>query len=338
MIYTFLDNRVYRSYAGGGKVDRLVAGRGPEHCPEDWIASTVRACNPGREAIEEGLSHVSDGRLWGDLVSADPVGMLGQRSVALYGGQMPILVKVLDSDERLVIQAHPTVEFARKYFHSLFGKTECWYILEADEGAHVYLGFREGITREKWEALFHRQDIEEMLACLHRLPARRGDCFLVPGGVPHAIGGGTLMIELQEPTDLMVIPERKTPSGAALDERKLHGGLGFERMFDCFIYEGLTDAQVAANLLPKPMEIDAHRTLIVGKPYTDRFAMERITIRQSSSLPAFDCGLVAIVTRGEGMMIGRGTYRVQQGDRLFVPASEGRLELRGTFELILCHV
>lgn len=338
MIYTFQENRVYRSYAGGGRIDQLVGKKGPAHCPEDWIASTVRACNPGREAIVEGLSRVSDGKLFRDLVAADPVGMLGKRSVTLYGGQMPILVKYLDSDERLVIQAHPTVDFAREHFHSPFGKTECWYILEAEEGAYVYLGFQEGITRERWKELFDQQDVEGMLFCLHRLPARRGDCFWVPGGVPHAIGSGMLMIELQEPTDLMVVPERKTPSGTALDERKLHGGLGFERMLDCFVYKGLSDADVATGFLPRPIEMDAYRTLIIGKLYTNRFTMERIAIRQSISLPAFDCGLVAIITSGEGMVIGSGKCRVKQGDRLFIPANEGRVELLGEFELILCHI
>lgn len=338
MIYALKDNRVYRSYAGGGRIDRLVGKTGPAHCPEDWIASTVRACNPGREAITEGLSHVSGGGLFRDLVAADPVGMLGQRSIAIYGEQMPILVKFLDSDERLVIQAHPTIPFAREHFRSPFGKTECWYILEADAGAHVYLGFREGVTRETWKELFQKQDVEGMLQCLHRLPAQRGDCFLVPGGVPHAIGSGMLMIELQEPTDLMVIPERKTPSGVELDERKLHGGLGFERMFDCFVYEGLPDAEVVQRLLPRPVETGTCRTQIVGEPYTSRFVMEKIAVNRTVSLRACDCGLVAVVTRGEGMMIGRGECSVKQGDRLFIPADEGPLELQGNFELILCHI
>ena len=77
-----------------------------------------------------------------------------------------------------------------------------------------------------------------MLNALHRFELKKGDFIFVEGGVPHAIGAGCFMAELQEPTDLMVIPERITPSGVELSDVKLHCGLGFEKMFDCFIYNG----------------------------------------------------------------------------------------------------
>ena len=105
-------------------------------------------------------------------------------------------------------------------------------MLSCDDNACVYLGFKPGITREKWQELFLRQDTEKMLGCLHKFPVKAGDLWFVAGGVPHAIGGGCLMIELQEPSDLMVIPERVTPAGITLAGQKLHGGLGFEKMFD----------------------------------------------------------------------------------------------------------
>ena len=90
--------------------------------------------------------------------------------------------------------------------------------------------------REYWKHLFDVQDIEGMLECMHHFPVKRGDLIYVAGGVPHAIGAGCFLAEIQEPTELMVIPERVTPSGVRLAEEKLHGGLGFEKMFDCFEY------------------------------------------------------------------------------------------------------
>ena len=103
--------------------------------PEDWMASTTTAFNGTLEIEGEGLGRLEDGRLVKDVV-----------------GTLPILVKLLDSDERLVIQAHPTVPCAKRLFNSPVGKTECWYFLPGTApDACVYLGFKPGITRAAWE-------------------------------------------------------------------------------------------------------------------------------------------------------------------------------------------
>ena len=148
MISTLQPNRVRRTYLGGGRIDAF-CGTGVSRdssyssssspTPEDWMASTVTAFNGSVEIEGEGLGRLADGRLVKDAV-----------------GSLPILVKLLDSDERLVIQAHPTVPFAKARMNSLVGKTECWYFLPGTApDACVYLGFKPGITREKWVAAFN---------------------------------------------------------------------------------------------------------------------------------------------------------------------------------------
>ena len=139
MIYQLGPNRVRRTYLGGGRIDAFT-GFSPADDgalrPEDWMASTVSAFNGAEEIEGEGLGRLSGGRLVKDVI-----------------GSMPILVKLLDSDERLVIQAHPTVPFAKARLNSAVGKTECWYFLPGTApDACVYLGFKPGITREKWVA------------------------------------------------------------------------------------------------------------------------------------------------------------------------------------------
>ena len=100
--------------------------------PEDWLASTTQAFNGTREIEGEGLGRLEDGRLVKDVV-----------------GELPILVKLLDSDERLVIQAHPTVPCAKRLFNSSVGKTECWYFLPGTASdACVYLGFEYACLRD----------------------------------------------------------------------------------------------------------------------------------------------------------------------------------------------
>ena len=288
------------------------------------MASTVTAFNGSVEIEGEGLGRLADGRLVKDVV-----------------GSLPILVKLLDSDERLVIQAHPTVPFAKARMNSPVGKTECWYFLPGTApDACVYLGFKPGITREKWVAAFNEtnnrpidQSNNSLLSWLHRIPVKPGDFVFVDGGVPHAIGGGCFMIELQEPSDLMVVAERFTPSGREIPEKKLHGGLGFEGMFDVYAYEGLAFDEICARYVRRggaaPQSPSGPRQ-ILGPELTDKFSEWLLKSGDELRLPR-DRG-VAVVTEGEGTLNG---VAVARGDRL-VFAGETRLALVGTAEVVVC--
>ena len=326
MIYRLLPTRVYRSYMGGKQLD-LLEGIDPptvSRFPEDWLGSVTEAFNPGRDLAGEGLTRIDDGRILRDVISASPETMLGGHE------KMSLLFKLLDSEERLVIQAHPTVAFAKERWNSPFGKTECWYFLA--DGGSVYLGFREGITKERWMELFETQDVEGMLACLHRFEVSRGELVFVPGGVPHAIGAGCFLAELQEPTDLMVIPERFTPSGVELPDAKLHGGLGFEEMFDCFTYEGYSRKETSARYIRRPKPCTHGVTELVGRDLTDRFRLEQINVCGSLSISNDSYG-VLLVADGTGTVNGK---EAKSGDRFFIPASEGELQLSGTLTLLRC--
>ena len=131
-------------------------------------------------------------------------GILGKEHTMRWGSQPGVLIKLIDSKERLTVQVHPDKETAEKLFHSPFGKTESWHILDTrpeEENPCIYLGFREGITRDLWEECFCRQDYEKMLSLMNQIQVKKGETYLVKGGVPHAIGAGCLLIEVQEPTE-----------------------------------------------------------------------------------------------------------------------------------------
>lgn len=310
MIAHLQPNRVRRTYLGGGRIDAFTgfspAADGALR-PEDWMASTVSAFNGKVEIEGEGLGRLADGRLVKEAV-----------------GPLPILVKLLDSDERLVIQVHPTVPFARARMNSPVGKTECWYFLPGTApDACVYLGFKPGITRGKWVEAFETQT--GLLEALHRIPVAPGDFVFVDGGVPHAIGGGCFMIELQEPSDLMVVAERFTPSGREIPEAKLHGGLGWEGMFDVYAYEGLSDGEIRARYVRRGVG-----GRILGPDLTDKFSMGLLKGGDRMALPR-DRG-VAVVTAGAGELNG---LPVARGDRL-VFADERELALAGAAESVVC--
>jgi len=325
MIARLLPNRVRRTYLGGGRIDGFTGiaadcGDGVPR-PEDWLASTVTAFNGTEEVEGEGLGRLEDGRHVRDVV-----------------GDLPFLVKLLDSDERLVIQAHPTVQCAKRLFVSPVGKTECWCFLPGTApDACVYLGFKPGVTREKWRTAFETQ--QGLLDMLHRIPVAPGDFVFVDGGVPHAIGGGCFMVELQEPSDLMVVAERFTPSGRRIADAKMHGGVGWEKMFDVYEYEALEYDDVCRRYVrrgfshkgPKDEISPTLRDIpcICGTEFTDKFSMWRIEGKGRLDLPRPAC---AIVTNGAGAVNG---LAAKKGDRLLI-ANEQILETEGSATLVVC--
>ena len=320
MIAKLLANRVRRMYLGGGRIDAFcglpadVLDGVPR--PEDWLASTTQAFNGAVEISGEGLGRLEDGRLVKDVA-----------------GGLPILVKLLDSDERLVIQAHPTVPCAKQLFNSRVGKTECWYFLPGTaRDACVYLGFKPGVTRQMWRVAFEAQ--KGLLDMLHCIPVSSGDFVFVDGGVPHAIGAGCFMVELQEPSDLMVVAERFTPSGRRIPDAKMHGGVGWEKMFDVYEYEGLDYEEVCRRYVGRGFsrkERKDHKAFCVcGPEFTDKFGMWRVLSGGRVVLPRESS--VVVVTDGNGSVNG---IDVKTGDRLLV-SGEGNVEAHGDVALVVC--
>lgn len=326
MIYKLMPTRVYRAYSGGENLDKWEQKDSPKisRFPEDWLASVTLAYNPDRPIDGEGLSKTVEGFYLKDIIDSNTETMLGNYA------EMSLLFKLLDSHERLVIQAHPTVEFAKKHFRSQYGKTECWYIL--NDNGYVYLGFKEGITKEYWKQLFENQDISAMLDCLHKFEVRKGNMIFVDGGVPHAIGAGCFLAELQEPTDLMVIPERITPAGVVLNEQKLHCGLGFDKMFECFEYNGRSRKETSKKYFLKTQKIDNYLSSLVDKSITDKFRLLKLEIsREYVFVPQSYC--IILVTMGKIML---NNLPLEKNDRVFVPFCEEKLKFSGDGEVLIC--
>lgn len=324
MILKLLPTRVYRAYFGGENLDRLEKKENPENTrfPEDWLASVTEAFNPDRKVEKEGLSLTEDGKILRDIISENKEEMIGNRDT------MSLLFKLLDSSERLVIQGHPTKEFAKSHFNSDYGKTECWYIL--NDGGEVYIGFKEGITKEYWKSLFDSQDIEKMLDCLHKFNVKKGDFIFVKGGVPHAIGKNCFLAELQEPTDLMVIPEKVTPSGVVLAETKLHGGLGFEKMFDCFTYDGYSEEKTKEMYFKKPEKVSDIELELLK---CDMFRLSQLEITKHCQFEMGSYG-IAVVVDGEAEING---IKLEKGDRVFISENEKTVSLSGNAVILVAR-
>lgn len=332
----FADNRVWRTYLGGELLDRW-QGREPAEdgeYPEQWIASVVTARNVGREQMVEGLSRVrlDDGSTvtLKEAIESDPVSFLGARHVRKFGANPAVLIKLLDAGERLAIQVHPDRDYAQRQFHSPFGKTESWYVLGGravnGEQPYVLLGFKSGVTKEQWRRLFEEQDIAGMIDALHKVPVNEGDVFLVEGGVPHAIGAGCFMIEVQEPTDYTMRVEKKTPRGLPLPDLACHQGVGFDRMMDCFHYEAHSYEETLARWKKIPEVI--HETSggrlvrLIGHGDTDRFRVHRLDVASEWMQIKEHAFMAAIVVSGSGKLVwANQEMNVRKADELFLPAS-----------------
>lgn len=329
-------NRVWRTYTGGKLLEQWkgLTDSSDDHFPEEWIASIVKARNPGREHIlDEGLSYADVGegcrKTLKHLIENSPSFYLGENHVKKYGNNTAVLIKLLDSSERLTIQVHPDSKKAKRLFHSDFGKTEAWYILGGreinGEPPFVLLGFKPGITKEKWRELFEEQDIESMKNSLHKFYVKPGQVFLIEGGTPHAIGPGCFLVEVQEPTDYTIRVERHTPSGDEVPDSLCHQGIGFEKIFDCFHYDTYTKEDVLKKWCLNSAILhdsnDACEKILIGSGDTTKFCMNSIDVKNSYMLGDTGAFSVFIVISGYGKVYWQdGADLVRQGDLLFIPA------------------
>lgn len=326
--------RAWRTYIGGSQIDAIhgISGSQDSQFPEEWILSTVTARNAGREHIQdEGLSYVEGADVsLRALIESGPEKLLGKAHFESVGPTTGVLVKIIDAGERLTLQVHPDKETAMRLFHSPFGKTECWHILGGREiGGEkpcIYMGFKEGITRGEWKRCFDEQDIPAMLQCLHRFEVQPGETYLIRGGVPHAIGAGCLLVEIQEPTDYTIRTERVTPAGLTIADSMLHQGLGFDTMFDCFHYEGMTKEEAYRRFcIPaKTLEENADYTqkVVIGAADTPCFRLERYDISGEVTLPASDVFSGLYVLCGTGVLKCEGAVTaLAGGQQYFLPAT-----------------
>jgi mannose-6-phosphate isomerase len=213
-------NYVPRFYRGGSHLGPFRNQPTGAYDGEDWVGSTTLAY--GADA-GLGVSRLADGRPLTEAIETDPEGYLGAAHLHAFGPSTELLVKLLDPGERLAVHYHPTRTFAREHLGCAHGKTEAWLILQTPEDGAVHLGFRHAVTERQVADWARDQDTDSLLAALNRFPVRPGDTVLVPAGVPHAVGRGLFLVELQEPTDWSLMLERADPGS---DSASWHLGLG----------------------------------------------------------------------------------------------------------------
>jgi mannose-6-phosphate isomerase len=315
-------NPIRHFYAGGPAIAKL---RGfdldSDHSPEEWIGSATTLFGEP----ERGLSRLPDGTLVRDALAHDPDSWLGEAHVERFGTSPALLVKLLDAGERLPVHHHPDLAFASEHLGLAFGKTEAWLVLAAKDGAEVWAGWREDVSERTLRTWVDEQDHDALLGALNPLPVRAGDAVFVPAGVPHAIGDGILIAELQEPTDLSVLLEW---DGFGIeDEHAATLGLGWDLALrsversarDAERLRGPRAGGPVAELLPQ-----AAARFFTAQRVAPGGGSEQLA-------PGF---AVALVLDGAGTLAG---LDVSHGDALAIPHAAGPITADGDLTAIVCR-
>lgn len=326
-------NRVWRTYEGGALIDKWK--KSPTQIdnsqPEQWIMSTISARGKDRPE-DEGLSYVEtdDGFFTlKELIDSGLELYLG-KDVAEKFGTTGVLIKMLDSVERLTIQVHPDKEYAKNILNSQFGKTESWYVLDTrqvdGEPSVVYMGFKKHVTKELWKEVFDQQDIPRMLDCLHKIEVKSGDAFMIYGGVPHAIGAGCFLMEVQEPTDYTMRTEKITPRGLKIGPELIHQGVGEETMLDCFHYDFYTQEEAVKEwkVTPEVLDNSEQYTLrtLFNKKHTNCFGLSELLLEGEYAIKSNGGFYVVVIYTGEGTLLCNSKeYSYTQGDEVFISAA-----------------
>jgi mannose-6-phosphate isomerase len=335
-------NRVWRTYPGGRTLDQLEGAVAPadSHRAEDWIASTTRATNPGREQFREGVSQVHVGldttpRDFAQLLASDAEYFLGAAHAKKFGAQPQLLVKFLDSGTRLHFQVHPTREFAQRVLGAPSGKTEAYHVLAvrgAKEAAgeatgYIYAGFQRPPSPAQLRAYITTQNLAAIEGCFDKIAVKPGDTFIIPGGTPHALGAGLFLVEIQEPSDLVIRFEFER-AGYVLPESARFMNRDVDFALTVFNFAPLTAADLDARVRCQPRRLrdlggGSHQDELIGPAQTDCFRVRktflaRPTVKDETGY------VVAIVTAGAVIAeVGGEVHRLRCYDKVFLPAGLG---------------
>ena len=262
------------------------------------------------------------GRGLGEILNEHPE-YIGSHPNAV-GGNLPVIVKFIDAKQKLSVQVHPDDEYAAR--EGQLGKTEMWYVLEADKGAEIIYGFNGKVTAVEVKRAAEAGVIENYL---NKVPVKKGDVFFIEAGTVHALGAGCLVAEIQENSNLtyrIYDYDRTDRNGK---KRSLHLNQALE----------VADFNVKSGYL-QPMRVLKYRQGYAAEKLCrcKYFEVDRVLVNsyEASSPPLLKTSALSfnilLFIEGEGVLAyGEKELAVKKGDCVFVPADCVKINLRGSF-------
>jgi len=277
-----------------------------ETCGESWEISGVK----------KNISEVANGALKGekltDLIDKYKGGLVGDHVFKSFGTDFPLLIKFIDANQDLSIQVHPDDVLAKKR-HNSFGKTEMWYVIDAEENATLISGFNKRTNKDEY---LERFNSGELMSLLNREQANNDDVFFLPAGRVHTIGKGLLIAEIQQTSDItyrIYDFDRVDKDG---NSRQLHidealGAIDFNYYDDYKTKYDQTNAQV---------ELASCNYFICN-----RILAEETIAKDYSAVDSFVI-LMALEGSGE-IKTAEGSYAYTKGDTYLLPANINEISL-----------
>jgi mannose-6-phosphate isomerase len=283
---------------------------------ESWEISTV----------ENDVSIIANGFFKGkslnELINEFPEQVLGTKVYEQFGKQFPLLFKYLDAREDLSIQVHPNDELAKKR-HNSFGKTEMWYVMQADDDAKLIIGFKEKSSPEQYLKSLENNSIIDILDVKK---VKQGDVFFLATGTVHAIGAGTVIAEIQQTSDItyrIYDFDRVDANGNA---RELHVDLALDA-----INYNVVDAQKNYS------KVENEGNVMVDCPYfTTNFIPLDDAMKFDKNKESFS--VYMCVEGSFELLYKEEKYDYKTGDTLLIPAEMTGFEIKGKASVLEIYI
>ncbi len=309
MIYPLKFKPILKERLWGGTKLEEVLGKPitSEITGESWEISTVKG----------DVSIVANGNFANsslqDLINKYPEKLLGKSVVERFGKEFPILIKFIDAKQDLSIQLHPNDALAKER-HNSFGKTEMWYIMDADPSADLIVGFNRDVTKEEYSKSLEENRLPELL---NYEKVKEGDTFFINTGKIHAIGAGVLLAEIQQTSDVTYRVfdfNRKDKDG---NLRELHTELAL----DAIDYKRKDDFKVSysneKNNVNEMVDCPYFKTNFLH--LTTQLDLD---VKDRDSFTIYMC-----VGGHADIKTDEGTASVKKGETILIPAMASKIEI-----------
>ena len=292
-----------KDYLWGGR--RLIEEFGVD-CDKKILAEAwMLSCHP------DGASTIN-GETLSDYLKRHGTKILGTNCKDLR--DFPILIKFIDAEKNLSVQVHPPDDYALTHENQL-GKSEMWYVLDTNENAFLYCGFKEKISREEFTARIKNNSLLEVL---NAIPARRGDVIFIPAGTIHALGKGVLVAEIQQNSN---VSYRIYDYGR---DRPLH----IDKALD------VTDLNPATLRGENYPHLAACDYFVV-----DKLTLDGKILAEAQGIVDEKTFLSVLILGGEGKIsCGDEEISYRKGDSFFLTAGAGSWKINGSCDALLTTV
>ena len=300
---------VFKDYIWGGQfLKKHFCVEDMDLVAEAWTVSV----HPDGCSLADGGEY--DGKSFSEIVELIGVDGLGENAKAF--DRFPQLIKFIDAKGSLSVQVHPSDEYALQY-EGQFGKTEMWYIMEAEEGAGIYYGVKKEITPEEFEERIKNNTLTDVL---NFIEVKKGETYFIPSGTIHAIGAGLLIAEIQQNSNATYRIYDFGRLGADGKPRELH----------------IEKAKAVSSLVPPLSDnvVSASNTENRRIAECKYFKVDEINIKGEYELLYRDSFAAVTIVEGGGEINGQSFCEL---DTFFVPAGKKAL-LKGNFKALISTV